>query len=388
MSKAAKMLSMARASIILDHPFFASLLLPMPLEVDELRPTLATDGERIVYNPEFIEEQSAGGVVFAMAHETLHCVFDHCGRRENRCPENWDLACDYIVNNILVEEKVGEFIEGCLYDPALVKRGGGTAEGVYKLLPPVNSKNKKKRGQAGGALDTLFDAGSEMGTKKPDAATKAQKSADMKVRVIQARNAAKMQGNLSAGLERLVKEIIKPVVAWEDVMMRFMSERAKTEYSYARPKRRYIDEDIMLPSLVGVKMGELIFATDCSGSVNSKLLGRFAGQINIVKHDLQPSKITVIYFDSKVLTPVQTFEAEDEVVLKPVGGGGTAFSPVFKYINALPEPPVAVIFLTDLECDDFGPAPDYPVLWCVLDKFKGRKLHAPFGEIVEVARDE
>jgi len=39
--------------------------------------------------------------------------------------------------------------------------------------------------------------------------------------------------------------------------------------------------------------------------------------------------------------------------------------------------PVACVFLTDLCCDDFGNAPEFPVLWVSTEKGT-----APFGEVV------
>lgn len=380
MSKTATNIAKARAGLIIDRPFFASLLLPMPISESEEISTFATDGDSIIYNAEFADSLTLEEMTFVLAHETLHCVFDHMGNRGSRCPNKWNIAADYIINDILVNEKIGKMPKMGLYDPALVVKGNGHTEGVYKLLP--DSASKKKPGTSGGSLDSVLDAGSDMGTKPVDAATLAQKASDMKVRVIQAKNAAKMQGKLSSGLERLVSEIVKPVVDWREVLRRFVSERAKIDYSFARPKRRFLGEDLYLPSLTGEKMGSLTVAVDCSGSVDDILLAKFAAEINAIKQDAHPSRIEVIYFDSKVLRPAEIFEAEQDVILSPIGGGGTAFSPVFKYINAQSEAPVAVVFLTDLCCNDFGPTPEYPVLWAVLEGNKN--LEAPFGEIVEV----
>ena len=56
---------------------------------------------------------------------------------------------------------------------------------------------------------------------------------------------------------------------------------------------------------------------------------------------------------------------DDEPVISPHGGGGTAFSPIFKYMQEKDIDPVACVVLTDLCCDDFGDEPAYPVLWAV-----------------------
>ncbi len=375
----------ARASLIVDQPFFASILLPMPITEDSSIPTFATDGESIVYNPEWAAKKTLAETVFVMAHETMHCVFDHMGRRGSKTPNRWNQAADYIINELLVKEKIGSMPPEGLYNPSLVQRGGGTAEGVYKLLP--ESSEDKKPGDKGGALDQVHDAGTKNGQQKTDPATMAQKSSALKIRVIQAKNAAKMQGKLPGSLEKLVEELITPEVDWREVLRRFISERAKVEYSFSRPKRRFLGEDLYLPSLTGEKMGSLVIAVDCSGSVDEKLLNRFAAEINAIKQDVHPSAIDVLYFDTRVFDE-QRFEADDEIKLNIHRGGGTAFSPVFERINKMPELPVACVFLTDLVCHDFGPAPEYPVLWTVLDGPHKGYDNPPFGEVLNVSKGD
>jgi predicted metal-dependent peptidase len=375
-------LTKARAILICDHPFFASLLLPMPMEENKTIPTMATDGQSVHYNPEYVDSLTQDEVLFVLAHETLHCVFDHMGRRGSRGSNRWNQAADYVINGILVSDKVGSMPAGGLLNPQLVTKGGGIAEGVYKLIPEKDES--KGAGQPGGAMDQVHDAGTNQGTQPTDPAKMAQASADLKVRVVAAKNAAKMQGRLSANLERLVDNLVKPKVDWRAALRKFLSERAKVDFSFARPKRRFLAEDLYLPSLVGEKMGSLVIAVDCSGSVSPKLLTEFASEINAIREDVRPSGLELVYFDSKVCH-IDTVKDDEELVIKPRGGGGTAFSPVIKHVNKMQEPPAAVVFLTDLECDDFGKKPAYPVLWCVLE---GRQNKAPYGEVLEVSEDK
>ena len=375
------MISKARAGLIIDQPFFASILLPMPISEDASIPTMATDGESIKFNPDWTAKLSLPEVTFVLAHEVLHCVFDHMGRRGQRGPNRWNQAADYIINELLVKEKIGSMPHGGLLNPSLTAQGGNTAEGVYKLLPEEDEQ--KEPGQEGGAMDQVHDAGSDQGAQPTDAATMAEKSAQLKVRVIQAKNAAKMQGKLSAGIERLVDDLVKPVVDWKTVLRRFVSDRAKVDYSFTRPKRRFLAEDFYLPSLTGQKIGALVVAVDCSGSVDDDLLAAFSAELNAIREDVSPSQIDVIYFDSKVCHTV-TFLPDDDFKLESRGGGGTAFSPIFKHIESMPDLPVACIVLTDLECSDYGDAPPYPVLWTCLDGVADHYKNTPFGEVLEV----
>jgi predicted metal-dependent peptidase len=117
---------------------------------------------------------------------------------------------------------------------------------------------------------------------------------------------------------------------------------------------------------------------DCSGSIDQHTVNQFAAEITRVKEDLMPSRIHVLYFDSEV-SHVESYGPDDELDIKPHGGGGTDFAPVFTKIIEEGIEPVAIVFLTDLCCYSFGEQPDAPVLWVTTDPGK-----APFGDVVEM----
>ena len=93
---------------------------------------------------------------------------------------------------------------------------------------------------------------------------------------------------------------------------------------------------------------------------------------------VRPEKIHVLYFDTNVKKHEQ-YEADDEFEVKAYGRGGTAFSPIFDYIQTNGIEPQHVIVATDLDCYDFGEEPEYPVIWCVM---KSSKDHAPWGKMI------
>lgn len=378
-------LAKAKAALILDQPFFASLLLSMPMVEDASIPTMATNGDEIRINPAFLDTLSLSETIFVLAHETLHCVFQHMYRRGTRDLNKWNIAADYVINDTLVREKIGSMLKGVLYDPQLVVAGNGNSEGVYNLLPdsPPNSGGKSQgngtghpgAGEPGGALDQVNDAAQ-------DAATLSQKESEMRVKIVQAANAAKMQGKLSAGIARLVNEMTATRVDWKSVLRRFLSERAKVDLSYARPKRRYLADDIYLPSLIGEKMGCIAIAVDCSGSIRDAILEAFAAEIKAIIADVAPGMTHVLYFDTEILKQ-DSFGPEDAFKINAIGGGGTMFSPIFTHIDSSELNPIACVVLTDLECSDFGPAPEYPVLWASI-----AEGHTPFGETVLIQEGE
>ena len=124
----------ARIGLLLKHAFFGNLATRLQLiNADEWLTTAATDGLKLYYNSRFIMMLKPKEVEFLVAHEVMHVVYDHLGRRVDRDPEIWNIANDYTVNADLKKHKVGEFITTvpCLYER---KYEGWTSEDIYDDL--------------------------------------------------------------------------------------------------------------------------------------------------------------------------------------------------------------------------------------------------------------
>jgi predicted metal-dependent peptidase len=166
---AAEKLAKAKADLIFDFPFFATLIMQQPITEDAGIPTFATDGKSIRYNAKFLETLSVSEILFVLAHEVLHMCFEHMFRLENKDARTWNEAADYVINQVLVDEKVGSMPVGGLLNPDLVKQGEGTAEGVYSVLSRQQKQQQKEQNQGqqqaghgpnqGQALDVLESPG-------------------------------------------------------------------------------------------------------------------------------------------------------------------------------------------------------------------------------------
>lgn len=381
---AAAKMGKAKAALILEQPFFATILINLPMKEEPSIKTMATDGTVFLYNPDFVESLTLDELRFVLCHEVGHCVFQHMFRKGDRHHKTWNQAGDYIINDLLVKENVGKMPQGGLHNSQLVQAGGGTTEGVYEII------YQEGGGGGGGGQGKGGNGTTEPGDNHGDPlddcmdapgspADKSQAEQEMKVRVAQAAQAAKMMGKLSAGMQRFVDGALKPKVDWREVLRRFVSSKVKTDASFAKPKRRFLADDIYLPSLTGEALGELVVAVDCSGSVGEKELSEFAAEVRGIVEDCKPSKLHVVYFDSEVAHH-DTFLPDDDVVISPHGGGGTAFSPVMRFLDEHDIVPEACVFLTDLYCNDFGDQPAYPVLFVTT-----AATEAPWGEVVEMS---
>ena len=105
--------------------------------------SLATNGETLYYNGNFLSERYLRGRVLcnrAYLHVILHCMLRHLAKKRGRVSELWDLACDVTVESILDDLPYACLAGG--YVPAKQKFYGIcraempviTAEGVYRHL--------------------------------------------------------------------------------------------------------------------------------------------------------------------------------------------------------------------------------------------------------------
>ncbi|RMG33306.1 MAG: hypothetical protein D6720_11690 [Gammaproteobacteria bacterium] len=125
-------LAAARTRLILDKPFLGALVLRLPMAAADPAwcPTTATDARKFYYNPEYIASLSLDQTQFMLAHEALHCALSHFARRQHRIKHRWDLACDYAINPLLMEDGLTP-PPNALFIPQYL---GMTAEEIYPLL--------------------------------------------------------------------------------------------------------------------------------------------------------------------------------------------------------------------------------------------------------------
>lgn len=373
--EAKKKISTARSHIVLRHPFIAPLALGMKVLVTETLnpPTAAVDGRRMYFHPAFISKLTDPQARFVVAHEVFHPMFLHMTRRGGRDPLLWNIAGDYVINYLLVEDRVGELIPGCLYDKELYESCGGVTERIYdQLVQDVKSGKRSFSGQPGegdghSSMDNCMDDHGE---------NKEELENEWRIKVAEAAQIARSCGQMSVAAQRFADMILKPKVDWRKILQNFVVKCRADERTWARPARRFVSQGLYRPSISGEAMGDVAVAIDCSGSIGGEQLSQFAAEIKKIKEDMNPSAIHVVYFDSEVCHH-DAFSREDDLVISPHGGGGTAFSPIFRFIEENDIEPVCCVVLTDLMCNDFGPQPDYPVMW--VSTHQGT---APWGEVV------
>lgn len=115
-------LSRARTQLLLNQPFFGTLCLRLKLVPLPSFPTIATDGQRLVYNPAFVATLTPSELEGVLAHEVMHCALAHHCRRGRRDAQLWNQATDYAVNPILLSNGI-TLPKDALVDPAFADLG-------------------------------------------------------------------------------------------------------------------------------------------------------------------------------------------------------------------------------------------------------------------------
>ncbi len=380
----------ARSILVLDHPFFGSLALRLKLVENSRLETSTVNGKELFYNPKFIDSLSIRETIGVMAHEVMHLALGHGWRMDNRERKRWNIATDYTINENLI--KAGFTLPKC----ALTDDTYNTmsAEAIYEELEQKEQKQKNKKdgqdqskseGQSSGENNNNGDKkekdnGNDPGgcggiepIKDQDEANETK--ATWQAAVAQA--AQMSQGKLPADIQLQVDELLNPSVPWYILLRDFVERTARNDYDWTRPSRRYPGLNVVLPSLISEQLPEVVIAIDTSGSIDTESLSKFSAEASNVL-GVYDTIIRVIFCDSRIHKERVYTRADLPMKLKPIGGGGTDFRPVFNHIKKKNYTPACLIYFTDL----YGSFPEqeseYPTMWLTTTKDK----KAPFGVTV------
>jgi predicted metal-dependent peptidase len=362
-------LDKAKAQIVLDHPFFASILLRHPLIEARWQPTLAvTPDATIYYNPDFLEKLTVPQIQWALCHEVGHVIMMHGIRRRSRDRVKWNLAGDAVINDMLKQCGVGEPIPKCVEMDGSYEK---TTDQVYNELPEDLSKcfgkgddgEGQPDGNSGIGNDVLEGQGEGGGEPLTESEIK-EAEARIKIEMAEAAQAAKMRGKLPGALAKFVADFIESKIPWFEHLERYMTALVAQGYSWARPNRRFMDH--YLPSVGKLpQMGPVVIQIDVSGSISKRELDHYNGHMKRIVEQCRPEKIHVIYTDTQVQRH-DVFAPDDDFGLEFFSGGGTDMGAGFRWCEKEGIEPECFITLTD-GYTPFPKAADYDwgSIWCV-----------------------
>lgn len=381
----------ARVGLLLRHPFFGNMATRLKIQAaDDWLPTAAVDGRNLFFNTQFFNAMDNKEIEFVLAHEILHMVYDHLGRREDRNPMLYNIAADYLVNNLLVEDRIGKKpkIVDCYQD---FKYRGWTSEEVYDDLFEEAKKNGQEYlEQLGELLDEHIDwekGGDNSdedgeGSKRPRYSKSEldQIKDEIKEAMIQAAQSAGA-GNVPAGVQRMIKELTEPKMNWRELLRQQIQSTIKSDYTFSRPSRKGQMSGAILPGMNFADTIDLCIALDMSGSIGEAQGKDFLGEIKGIMEEYKDYRIKLWCFDTRVYNE-QDFSAdggEDLLDYEILGGGGTDFMCNWDYMKNQDIVPKKFIMFTDGYAWNSWGDPDYCETIFIIHSHHDKNLQGPFG---------
>ena len=373
--KEARRLSKVKISIMRNPKFalWSGLMTVGKTKVEDDCPTAYTNGRDEGYGREFIKSLDDKELAFVVLHETLHKAYKHLTTWKKLHDENPYLAnaaCDYVINLQLVDmDKQQTLLAMPMRDGkplGLVdeKYRGMHAKQVFDLL----KQQQEEEGSAGGSGfdDHDWEGASELTEDEKKAL---EKEIDQAIRQGMVAH-AKANGKGMSDMAREFGDLTEPEVDWREQLREFVTSTcaAKDASSWRRVNRRYIGNDVYMPSLIGERVGHLVIGVDTSGSIGGQELNDFMSEVMGVAETVHPEKVDLIYWGSSVVQHEEYGNADLANLIQstnPRGGGGTDPDCMAQYLKEKNIKPEACIILSDGYVPNWGFDWPAPTLWVI-----------------------
>lgn len=363
---------------IMRHPefcLFSGVLACGEVRIDEEAKTACTDGWNVRYAPSFVDPLEDRELCFLVLHEAMHKAYKHTFVYRKLFEEDSRLAgvaADFVVNTMLHDADPNhsfiKFIDGGV--PPEPKFRSWSVQQVYDYL-------KQQQQQEGSSSQPQSLDGHEIsgeGDGQPCDAQEEERRANEIARAL--RHGEVVRKNLQRGQGKgdsagKFGDLLTPEIDWRQVLREFVQEtcQGRDESSWRRPSRRFLADDVYMPSCISERMEHLVVGFDTSGSCfGTSTMTRFVTELTTIIEQVKPARTTVVYWDSAVVAHQEFEEGQFAVAdLKPRGGGGTDGAVLFDWLREQKMNPTAIVQLTDGYVGSWGKS-DWPTLWAITAK--------------------
>lgn len=270
---------------------------------------------------------------------------------------------------------------------------GLASEEIYERLPKVRVKmgrdgsfeitmpgGKKIRGRLVDDHRVWDQASGGSGGKSAE-----RLAEEWKMRVVQAAQAAKAQGNLPGGIERLVEDLLYPRLPWRQLLHHYVNAHRGGTYDWTRPSRRFAHFGVFYPRRRTKELNAAV-AIDTSGSISEEELQSFLSETRGILASFKRFNARLLACDADVHTDVSaaTLADFDRFKVRVGGGGGTSYTPVFDRLKNSKTPVQVLVYLTDGYCDDAPKNAPFDVIWVISKEGTDQNLTDRVGRLVEM----
>ena len=379
--------SRAVTQLLLKEPFYAHILGNISREYSARTDTIAVYhgpmGYSLAINPEWflahlncLEQRVA-----AIKHETLHVIFLHLFRGTNF--ENkvaYDLACDLVVNQNLGDwDDLPEAVTLEVFEQfgVVLERDCELTyyyEELLKILDDRESLNNELKEFLASTQNVLGDH--KIWADEAPCETDRLKHDAMLVRATdRCSDISDLPGRVQELIQGML-ERMSPQVDWRRTLRVFAASAGRTRITHTikRRSKRYGTR----PGTRIKQFSKIAVALDTSGSVDDHTLGMFFSEIHGIWRN--GVEVVVIECDCEVQKVYPYHGACPEGV---TGRGGTAFDPVFEYMNQQRHQQFdGCIYLTDGWAATPEIRPPCKMLWVICSD--GTEDYTNFGPAIKL----
>lgn len=369
---------------LMRHPKFAhmsGIFMVGDSTVEDNVKTASTNGRDKKYGRAFVDAQNDKAVNFLVLHENYHVMYRHLTTWEALYKIDAMMAneaCDYVINGeILDADPTGQLVELPKLDGQTVglydrRFKGMNTKQVWDILRQEQEErggNRDNDPNGGGMDDHDWDGAKEMDEEEQK---ELEREVDQAIRQgIMA--AEKMHGAEGGDARKRLKHLLEPKVDWREVLREFITSvcNNKDQSSWRKINRRFIGEDMYMPSLIGESVGGIAVCPDMSGSTwTGDMFQRIMTEVVSVAEMVTPEKVDLLYWDWDVTNHEEYVQGQYQMMkdaTKPQGGGGTRPACVQQFIKDKFLKPECIIMLTDGYVSDWGNNWPAPVLWVIIN---------------------
>ncbi len=358
-----KKISQAKAKLLVEYPYFGTLASRLELVVDENIEAFKSDGKKLHYNSDFLENSSISEIEFILANGAMHSSLAHENRKNGRSGWLWQMATDMAINDMLFENGLDK-----PYQAQYRERFKGMyAEEIYAELQD----------------DILRD---ELEYEADDVEDIAQKDTQIEAEEIlqeqlQSEESLSLlekefeKGTAPLEIERFFKLNFLSKIDWRDELKIALDRYFQDDYTLFPPNKKFLSQGIYLPSTISQTF-RLVIAIDSSGSIDENLLNQFLSEVNFLMSVVHNYQIELLVSD-ETLRSHKTFYSGESLEVEIEGGMGTDFRAVFEFIEENFDDIKLLLYFTDLEGSFPQNIPCYSVKWVT-----SKERDVPFGDVI------
>lgn len=343
-----------RVQLTNTHPFFGRLVMSLKFIEKKAVGTMGVNKYGVLYyNPDFVDKLSQDELKAVLAHEVLHCAFEHFDEKHKPHHQIANIVEDLVINDNLTANGFKLPQQALIPDynhDFQIKLPQGKTHTVsdidkrtsYDLYAEVykiwkDNKQKGDGGQGKGGWQKGHDEHMRGDKKGKDSQGVSHRDSEYwKNKIVESYMAAKQAGKTPAGIGRMVEKITHPKMTWRQMLQRFIRNRIPYDFTWKRPNKRSYSCGWYMPKTQ--KEGvTIVLLIDTSGSISQKELEQIFGEMHGIVEQVHGLDLRVIYHDTKVyegmskLNPtLQDVKAE---FTKAKGGGGTDFEYAYKWLE-------------------------------------------------------